>query len=150
MWWLYQAVYLLLLLTAGPIALLLRRPGSFRHFAATFAGRFGRGVGSRIGTAERGGLWIHAVSVGEAAVAATIARALPVATPLVVTTITPTGQERARRALAGRAGVAYLPFELQAAQNRFFAAARPRALILVEGDTGRCCSTAPAVCRSRS
>lgn len=130
MWWLYQAVYLLLLLTAGPVVLLLR--GS--HYLPTLGGRFGRGLIGRIGTADRDGLWIHAVSVGEAAVAATVARALPASTPLVVTTVTPTGQERARRALAGRAAVAFLPFELGAALDRFFAAARPRALVLVEGD----------------
>ncbi len=130
MWWLYQAVYLLLLLTAGPVILLLRG----KHYLPTLGGRFGRHLERRIGATDRNGLWIHAVSVGEAAVAATVARALPVSTPLVVTTVTPTGQERARHALSGRAGVAYLPFELSAPQRRFFAAARPRALVLVEGD----------------
>ena len=131
MWWLYQAVYLLLLLTVGPILLLVRG----RHYLPSLAGRFGRDRTGRIGASEAGGLWIHAVSVGEAAVAATVARALPASTPLVVTTVTPTGQERARRALAGRAAVAYLPFELAPALERFFAAARPRALVLVEGDS---------------
>jgi 3-deoxy-D-manno-octulosonic-acid transferase len=130
MWWLYQALYGVLLLGAGPLALL----GRGRHYLPTLSGRLGRGLGRRIGAAERGGLWIHAVSVGEAAVATTLARALPPALPLVVTTVTPTGEERARRALAGRAGVAYLPFELSFAQRRFFAAAEPRALVLVEGD----------------
>jgi 3-deoxy-D-manno-octulosonic-acid transferase len=55
-----------------------------------------------------------------------------------VTTITPTGQERARASFAGRATVAYLPFDLGFAIRRFFnrsfPAGPPRALLLVEGD----------------
>ncbi len=74
--------------------------------------------------------------------AATLARALPAALPLVVTTVTPTGQARARAAFAGSPGsssrdrtdVAYLPFELGFAVRRFFARFQPSALLLVEGD----------------
>ncbi|HXO22677.1 MAG TPA: glycosyltransferase N-terminal domain-containing protein, partial [Thermoanaerobaculia bacterium] len=73
-------------------------------------------------------------SVGEVGVAATLTRSLPADLPLVVTTVTPTGQERAREAFAGRAAVAYLPFELGFAIRRFFARCEPRALVLVEGD----------------
>jgi 3-deoxy-D-manno-octulosonic-acid transferase len=72
--------------------------------------------------------------VGEVGVAATLARALPATLPLVVTTVTPTGQARARSAFAGRAAVAYLPFELGFAVRRFFARFAPCALVLVEGD----------------
>ncbi|HSS50377.1 MAG TPA: 3-deoxy-D-manno-octulosonic acid transferase, partial [Thermoanaerobaculia bacterium] len=82
-------------------------------------------------------LWLHAVSVGEVGVAATLAPALPPALPLLVTTITPTGQERARGLFsgwAGRATVAYLPFDLGFAVRRFFRRHQPGALILVEGD----------------
>jgi 3-deoxy-D-manno-octulosonic-acid transferase len=82
----------------------------------------------------RRALWLHAVSVGEAGVAATLARALPPEVPLLVTTVTPTGQERARAAFAGRAGVDYLPFDLGFAVRRFFRRHEPRALVLVEGD----------------
>jgi 3-deoxy-D-manno-octulosonic-acid transferase len=72
--------------------------------------------------------------VGEVGVAAALARALPPEIPLLVTTVTPTGQEQARKAFAGRAGVAYLPFDLGFAVRRFFRRHGPRALILVEGD----------------
>jgi 3-deoxy-D-manno-octulosonic-acid transferase len=132
-WALYQLATGLALLTAGPF--LLARRGS--HYLAALPGRLlgpspgeDREAGGR---AERG-LWVHAVSVGEVGVAATLARALPAALPLVVTTITPTGQARARSAFAGRAAVAYLPFELGFAVRRFFARFAPRALVLVEGD----------------
>ncbi len=118
----------LALLAAGP--LLLARRG--RHYLETLPGRLGRDSAS--GPAAPGGLWLHAVSVGEVAVAATLARALPPELPLVVTTVTPTGQARARQAFAGRAAVAYLPFDLGFAVQRFFDRFRPGALVLVEGD----------------
>ena len=129
MWWLYQLLYAATLVVAGPI-LLLRRGG---HYLATLTGRLG-GHDGPPAPAGRDGVWLHAVSVGEAQVAATLARALPAELPLVVTTITPTGQERARAALAGRAAVAYHPFELGFAIERFLRRFAPRALVLVEGD----------------
>src|SRR4030095_9152961 len=72
--------------------------------------------------------------VGEVGVAATLVRALPADLPVLVTTITPTGQARARALFAGRATVAYLPFELGFAIGRFLRRFRPRSLVLVEGD----------------
>jgi len=106
---------------------LLARGGRYR---ATLAGRMGRFQGE----ATRGALWIHAVSVGEVGVAATLAKALPAGLPLLVTTVTPTGQERARALFSGRADVAYLPFELAGPVERFLDRFAPRALLLCEGD----------------
>ena len=126
MWLLYQLGLGLLLLVAGPI--LLARKG--RHYLPTLRGRLAR----ELPQARRGALWVHAVSVGETAVAATLVRALPETLPLLVTTITPTGQDRARRAFAGRAAVGYLPFDLGPLVGRFLAHTAPRALVLVEGD----------------
>jgi len=82
---------------------------------------------------------VQAVSVGEVGVAATLTRALPPTLPLLVTTVTPTGQAQARAVFSGggaghAAAVAYLPFELGFAVRRFFARFAPRALVLVEGD----------------
>jgi 3-deoxy-D-manno-octulosonic-acid transferase len=94
----------------------------------------GLGGGGAAGPAARDGLWLHAVSVGEVSVAATLARALPPELPLLVTTITPTGQALARRLFAGRARVAYLPFDLRPPVTRFWRRFAPAALVLVEGD----------------
>jgi 3-deoxy-D-manno-octulosonic-acid transferase len=124
---LYQLAIGATLLAAGPF-LLARRGG---HYLPTLPGRLGRADGP---PPAPGALWLHAVSVGEVGVAATLARALPPEIPLLVTTITPTGQERARAAFAGRAEVAYLPFDLGFAVRRFFRRHQPRALVLVEGD----------------
>jgi 3-deoxy-D-manno-octulosonic-acid transferase len=90
--------------------------------------------GHRPGTPGGRPLWLHAVSVGEVAVAVTLARSLPPEVPLLVTTVTPTGQERAREALGGRAAIDYLPFDLAPPVTRFLARHQPRALVLIEGD----------------
>ncbi len=126
MWILYQFATGLLLAIAGPILLLTRG----RHYLETLPGRLGR----YRDPGPPDPLWIHAVSVGEAGVAATLARALPSGLPLLVTTVTPTGQRRARAAFGQGAAVAYLPFDLGFAVNRFFARFEPRALVLAEGD----------------
>jgi len=126
MWGLYQALSALLLTLAGPPLLVLRG----RHYAATLSGRFAR----QLPASSPGALWIHAVSVGEVGVAETLLRGLPADLPVVLTTVTPTGQERARRSLGSRVALGYLPFELGFAVRRFFDAVRPRALVLVEGD----------------
>ncbi len=110
---------------------MLARRGS--HYLPTLAGRLGRAGGSRVDPGVPP-LWLHAVSVGEAGVAATLARALPAEVPILVTTVTPTGQERALALFRNRGAVAYLPFELGFAVRRFFDRFRPRALVLVEGD----------------
>jgi 3-deoxy-D-manno-octulosonic-acid transferase len=126
-WGLYQLATGIALLAGGPF--LLARRGS--HYLPTLPGRLGRETGP---APVPGALWLHAVSVGEVGVAATLARALPPEIPLLITTVTPTGQERARAAFAGRAEVAYLPFDLGFAVRRFFRRHQPRALVLVEGD----------------
>jgi 3-deoxy-D-manno-octulosonic-acid transferase len=141
-WLLYQAGMLMLLTGAAPV-LLLRRG---RHYLPTLRGRLG--LTPPVSPAPR--LWVHAVSVGEVGVAATLIRALPAATPLVLTTVTPTGQAMARRSLDNRLGavgeprgagghagptkLAYLPFDLGFAVRRFLDAYTPSALVLVEGD----------------
>lgn len=127
-WWGYQVAMAGGLATVGPVLLARRRS----HYLPTLSGRLGRWSGE--GPPRRRGLWIHAVSVGEVGVAATLARELPPGQPTVVTTVTPTGQEEARKKLADRASVAYLPFDLRPPVTRFFDRFEPAALVLTEGD----------------
>src|SRR5258708_35389263 len=77
---------------------------------------------------------MHEVTWGEVGDAASRVRALQPEQPLLITTVTPTGQALARRAFAGRARVAYLPFDLRPAVARFWRRFTPAALVLVEGD----------------
>lgn len=125
-WLLYQVAIAAGLLLAAPFLLLVRGA----HYLPTLRSRLGLG---RQSAASPGAVWIHAVSVGEVGVAATLADGWT--RPLVVTTVTPTGQERAREAFARHdAVVAYLPFDLGFAVERFYRRHRPTALVLVEGD----------------
>jgi 3-deoxy-D-manno-octulosonic-acid transferase len=126
----YQLATAAALLAAYPFV--LARRGS--HYLPTLAGRLGKSAGA---TKVTGGLWLHAVSVRELSIAASLARTLPKHLPLLVTTVTPTGQEMARKLfpLDGRlVEVAYLPFELGFAVRRFYDRFAPQALILIEGD----------------
>jgi 3-deoxy-D-manno-octulosonic-acid transferase len=134
MWVLYQACYAAALALAGPFLLAFRG----RHYAPTVGPR----LGPRRHEPARHAWWIHAVSVGEVGVATTLARALATRLGerrLLLTTTTPTGQERARAAaeqppLRGRTTVAYLPFDLGPAVRRFLDQFSPSLLVLVEGD----------------
>ena len=123
---LYQIGLGIALLLAAPFLLSTRR----RHYWRTLRGRLGRDVPID----SQGALWFHAVSVGEAMVAASVIRALPPQIPVLLTTITPTGQDRARAMVGDRATVAYLPFDLGWTLDPFLTTLQPRALVLVEGD----------------
>ncbi len=126
MWFLYQIATTCVLLVVGPF-LLLRRG---RHYLGSLPGRLGRYTGE----APDAPLWVHAVSVGEVGVAHTLIRGLPAHLPLLITTVTPTGQALAKRLFKDRAAVAYLPFDLGPIVERFLDHYSPRALVLVEGD----------------
>ncbi len=132
MWFLYQLAMAAGLGVAAPV--LLARRG--RHYLPTLPARLGRLPEAR-GTRP---LWLHAASVGEAGVAATLARALPPDLDLVVTTVTPTGQAAAKRLFEplGADGrnvvVTYLPFDLGLLVGRFLDRYAPRALVLFESE----------------
>jgi 3-deoxy-D-manno-octulosonic-acid transferase len=92
--------------------------------------RFGRGD-----TLPERSIWVHAVSVGEVQAAAVLVRTLydryP-GIPLVVTTLTPTGDERARALLGDRATIRYLPLDLPGSVRRFFDRVKPRIAVIFE------------------
>jgi 3-deoxy-D-manno-octulosonic-acid transferase len=148
-WLGYQALLALVTVLAIPYFVLRRRGTGWSHYLPTLRGRSTLDLGTPAepgpdpsrgsGRDADGCLWIHAVSVGEVSVAATLVRQLPESLPLVITTVTPTGQAQARRLFAGRraagrATVAYLPYDFGPLIRRFLRAHDPRALVLVEGD----------------
>ncbi|HNR22189.1 MAG TPA: lipid IV(A) 3-deoxy-D-manno-octulosonic acid transferase [Steroidobacteraceae bacterium] len=122
------AVYLLAPLVG---AAMLLRGFRDRSYWMNFSERFG------FGTVEQEGrcLWVHAVSVGEVQASAALVRALRERypdLPLVVTTVTPTGAQRARALFEGIAHVRYVPYDLPGAVRRFFDRVRPRVAIILE------------------
>ena len=132
MWFLYQLAMAAGLGVAAPV--LLARRG--RHYLETLPARLGRLPEAR-GVRP---LWLHAASVGETAVAATLAPALPADLDLLVTTVTPTGQAAAKKhfmplATGGRSVVVtYLPFDLGPLVSGFLDRYSPRALVLLESE----------------
>jgi 3-deoxy-D-manno-octulosonic-acid transferase len=101
-----------------------------RSYWRNFGERFG--FGPTIGTSN---IWVHAVSVGEVQAAAPFVRALRgryPAIPVVFSTTTPTGAERARALFGSEAVVRYLPFDLPGPVRRFFERARPRLAVIFE------------------
>lgn len=128
-WFMYQVALALLLLASAPF-LFVRRG---RHYLQTFSRRLGLVAPSPVDMAVQP-LWLHAVSVGEVGVAAALIRSLPPNTPLLLSTITPTGLQEACRLLGDRADVRLHPFDFGFALKPFFDRLRPSALVLVEGD----------------
>jgi 3-deoxy-D-manno-octulosonic-acid transferase len=100
------------------------------RYRRNFAQRFGRGE-----TLAEPSIWVHAVSVGEVQAAAVLVRTLydryP-GIPLVVTTLTPTGNERARMLLGDRANIRYLPLDLPGSVRKFFDRVKPRIAVIFE------------------
>ncbi|MDW7711965.1 MAG: glycosyltransferase N-terminal domain-containing protein [Deferrisomatales bacterium] len=98
--------------------------------------RYRVGWGERLGRwgqVPTGGIWVHGASVGEMRAAAPLISALQSrGVPLVLSTTSPGGRETAR-ALAGPGGAGrLLPLDLGPLVRRAIAAARPRALVVVE------------------
>ncbi len=100
------------------------------RYRRNFTQRFGKGE-----TLAEPSIWVHAVSVGEVQAAAVLVRTLydryP-GVPLVVTTLTPTGDERARALLGDRANVRYLPLDLPGSVRNFFDRVKPRIAVIFE------------------
>ncbi|MDB6088103.1 MAG: 3-deoxy-D-manno-octulosonic acid transferase [Gammaproteobacteria bacterium] len=125
-------IYSLLAYLAAPlisVALLcrgLRDRSYWRHFGE----RFGFGP-----TLETPCIWVHGVSMGEvqaaAALVSTLRQRYP-EVPIVVTTFTPTGANRARLLFKDLAQVRYLPYDLPGSVRRFFKRVRPRLAVIFE------------------
>jgi 3-deoxy-D-manno-octulosonic-acid transferase len=127
--WLYRAVLWLALPIAIPLLLLRDRLTGKRR--PPFSDR----LACALPELPDGGVWIHAVSVGEVELARRLIRELTARgreLPLLVTATTATGLELARKTLSAAARVVPAPLDLPGPIGRVLDAARPRLLVLVE------------------
>ena len=86
---------------------------------------------------KTGGIWVHAVSVGESIAAAPMVRALHERypqLPITVTCMTPTGSERIQALFAGDPLIqhCYLPYDLPWTAARFLNRLQPRLAVIME------------------
>jgi 3-deoxy-D-manno-octulosonic-acid transferase len=126
-----RRLYTLLLYLALPFASLVVaiRGLTEREYWRGWPARFGVGP-ARAG----GGIWVHAVSVGEVQAAAVLIEALRTRLPgleITLSCATPTARTRGRALLPGLE-VRFAPYDLPGSVRRCLAGLRPRMLIVLE------------------
>ncbi|MFE2004507.1 lipid IV(A) 3-deoxy-D-manno-octulosonic acid transferase [Pseudomonas guariconensis] len=105
--------------------------------APAYGQRIAERFACKLAPMRQGGIWVHAVSVGESIAAAPMIRALLKAypdLPITLTCMTPTGSERIRAMFAEEPRIqhCYLPYDLPWAAGRFLDHVRPRLGIIME------------------
>jgi 3-deoxy-D-manno-octulosonic-acid transferase len=108
--------------------------------APAYAKRIGERFALGLPTLKPGGIWLHAVSVGESIAAAPLVRELLARypqLPITISCMTPTGSERIQALFggpeyAGRVQHCYLPYDLPWAAARFLDRVQPRLAVIME------------------
>jgi len=120
-------VYTGLLYLALPLVLLRLLVRGFRNrgYWSRWSERFGWV------NVQPGGIWVHAVSVGEVQAAAPLIESLLPA-EILVTTMTPTGSGQVRRLFPRGVKHCYAPYDYPGAVKRFLNRARPESLVILE------------------
>ncbi|ROM00451.1 3-deoxy-D-manno-octulosonic acid transferase, partial [Pseudomonas protegens] len=105
--------------------------------APAYAKRIGERFSLGLPAMQTGGIWVHAVSVGESIAAAPMIRALLARypqLPITVTCMTPTGSERIQALFANEPRIqhCYLPYDLPCAAARFLDRVQPKLAVIME------------------
>ncbi|MDP9526556.1 lipid IV(A) 3-deoxy-D-manno-octulosonic acid transferase [Pseudomonas protegens] len=105
--------------------------------APAYAKRIGERFSLGLPAMRTGGIWVHAVSVGESIAAAPMIRALLARhpqLPITVTCMTPTGSERIQALFAHEPRIqhCYLPYDLPCAAARFLDRVQPKLAVIME------------------
>jgi 3-deoxy-D-manno-octulosonic-acid transferase len=84
---------------------------------------------------SQGGIWIHAVSVGETIAAVPLVKALQnhyPQTTITITTMTPTGSEQVAQHFSDSVQHCYIPYDLPCSMKRFIRRLKPELVIVME------------------
>ena len=103
--------------------------------APAYALRIGERFALGLPPLKPGGIWVHAVSVGESIAAAPMVRELMARhpdLPITLTCMTPTGSERIQALFGNRVQHCYLPYDLPWAASRFLDRVRPKLAVIME------------------
>jgi len=100
-----------------------------------YRGRIAQRLGLMPAAAHAGTVWIHAVSVGEVQAAAALVAELRRRAPdvsIAVSTVTPTGAQRARALFKDTVQHCYLPYDLPGSVRRFLDRLQPQVAVILE------------------
>lgn len=108
--------------------------------ASAYASRIGERFSFGLPAFKPGGIWVHAVSVGESIAAAPMIRELMARypdLPITITCMTPTGSERIQAMFGGaeyqgRVQHCYLAYDLPWAASRFLERVQPKLAVIME------------------
>ena len=128
-----RVLYVVLTYLLAPIVIAME--GWKALWNPDYRGRLGQRLGFIAPPPDPGGLWVHAVSVGEVQAAVGLIRALRQrfpGIPVVLTTVTPTGAQRARALFGESVRHCYLPYDLPGSVRRFLDRVQPRVAIILE------------------
>lgn len=128
-----RLLYTLLLHLALPLIAL--RLALRARKAPAYARRINERFSLGLPVMKPGGIWVHAVSVGESIAAAPMIRALQARypdLPITVTCMTPTGSERIQALFGESVQHCYLPYDLPWAAARFLDHVQPRLAVVME------------------
>jgi 3-deoxy-D-manno-octulosonic-acid transferase len=128
-----RTLYTLLFHLALPLVAvrLLWRARRAPAYRKRIAERFAVGLPSF----QTGGIWVHAVSVGESIAAAPMIRELMARyphLPITVTCMTPTGSDRIKALFGDSVQHCYLPYDLPWAASRFLQQLQPKLAVVME------------------
>ena len=128
-----RTLYTLLLYLAVPVIAV--RLWLRARKAPAYAKRIAERFAISLPAFKQGGIWLHAVSVGESIAAAPLVKALQAQypdLPITVTCMTPTGSERIQSMFGDSVQHCYLPYDLPLASKRFLQRLQPRLAIVME------------------
>jgi 3-deoxy-D-manno-octulosonic-acid transferase len=128
-----RTLYTLILHLALPFIFLRLLWRAWR--APAYGTRIGERFAVGLPAFRAGGIWIHAVSLGESIAAAPLIRELLARhpeLPITVTCMTPTGSERIQALFGERIQHCYLPYDLPWACARFLARLQPKLAVIME------------------
>ena len=128
-----RTLYSLLLYLAVPVIAV--RLWLRSRKAPAYAKRIAERFAISLPELKQGGIWLHAVSVGESIAAAPVVKALQQLypdLPITVTCMTPTGSERIQSLFGDSVQHCYLPYDLPICSRQFFKRLKPRLAIVME------------------
>ena len=128
-----RILYTLLVYLLVPLVIAYEGWKALRH--PEYRGRLGQRLGFVPRSPRNATVWVHAVSVGEVQAAAALVQALRARRPelpVVLTTVTATGAQRARALFGDTVHHCYLPYDLPGAVRRFLDRVQPQVAVILE------------------